>query len=125
MKRLLITAGMMCGIMLLGICPSVAQELPFQRGDVNQDGAVDISDPVSALFHLSSDTELRLSAGRFYQPEQIHELQAADGVDTFQPAQYADHYIVALQHVFADSGLSMRLEGFHKRFREPKRRFEK
>jgi outer membrane receptor protein involved in Fe transport len=78
----------------------------------------------SALFHLSSMTELRFSAGRFYQAEQIHELQAADGVELFQPAQFADHYIAGLQHTFGDSGLSIRLEGFYKQFRNPKRRFE-
>lgn len=78
----------------------------------------------SVLVDLGEDTQLRLSAGRFYQAEQIHELQAADGVDVFQSAQYADHYIVALKHRFADSGLSLRVEGFHKRFRNPKRRYE-
>jgi outer membrane receptor protein involved in Fe transport len=62
--------------------------------------------------------------GRFYQAEQIHELQAADGVDAFQDAQYADHYILGLQHDFGTSGFSVRLEGFHKRFQNPKRRFE-
>ena len=33
-------------------------------------------------------------------------------------------YIIGLQHRFSDSGLSVRLEGFYKRFRDPKRRFE-
>ena len=79
---------------------------------------------LSALLHIGDDTQLRLSAGRFHQAEQIQELQAADGVDLFQPAQFADHYIVGLQHRFGESGLSVRLEGFHKRFRDPKRRFE-
>ncbi len=79
---------------------------------------------LSALVEMGENTELRLSAGRFYQAEQIHELQAADGVSRFQPAQYADHYIAGVQHRFGDTGLSLRLEGFHKRFRNPKRRFE-
>lgn len=79
---------------------------------------------LSALLDIGDDTQLRLTAGRFYQAEQIHELQAADGVDRFQPAQFADHYIIGLQHRFGRSGLSVRLEGFHKRFRDPKRRFE-
>jgi len=79
---------------------------------------------LSALIDVGEETQLRLTAGRFHQAEQIHELPAADGVDRFQPAQFADHYIIGLQHRFAQSGLSMRLEAFHKRFRDPKRRFE-
>ncbi len=79
---------------------------------------------LSALIDIGADTQLRLTAGRFHQAEQIHELQAADGVDQYQPAQFADHYIVGLQHRFGQSGLSMRLEGFYKRFSDPKRRFE-
>lgn len=79
---------------------------------------------LSALFYLSGSTELRLSVGRFYQAEQIHELQSADGVDRFQKAQYADHYIIGLQHAFGDSGLSARIEGFQKKFGNPKRRYE-
>lgn len=79
---------------------------------------------LSLLLDLGDQTHLRLSAGRFYQAEQIHELQAADGVDRFQPAQYSDHYIVGLQHRFGESGLRLRFEAFHKRIRDPKRRFE-
>ena len=79
---------------------------------------------LSALFDIGDNTQFRLSAGRFYQAEQIHELQAADGVSEYQSAQYADHFIAGVQHDFGSSGLSVRLEGFHKRFRNPKRRFE-
>lgn len=78
----------------------------------------------SALVNVSPRTELRLSLGRFHQAEQIQELQAADGVSEFQPAQYADHYILGLEHAFGASGLSMRFEAFHKRFQRPKRRHE-
>ncbi len=78
----------------------------------------------SALFQVGNNTELRLSAGRFFQAEQIHELQAADGIDRYQSVQRADHLIAGLQHQFMDSGLSLRMEGFYKRFRQPKRRFE-
>jgi outer membrane receptor protein involved in Fe transport len=78
----------------------------------------------SALVQLPTGTDLRFSAGRFYQPEEIHELQAADGVDTFQVAQYSDHYIVGLSHVFAHPSLSLGLELFDKRIHKPKRRFD-
>ena len=78
----------------------------------------------SALFQVGDNTEVRVSAGRFFQAEQIHELQAADGIERYQSVQRADHLIAGLLHQFDGSGLSLRMEGFYKRFRQPKRRFE-
>lgn len=92
--------------------------------DYTERFAQQVSPRLSALVELGADTQMRLSAGRFYQAEQIQELQAADGVHIYQSAQHADHYIIGLQHRFGDSGLSMRLEAFHKQFRDPKRRYE-
>ncbi len=83
-----------------------------------------ISPRLSAKFDLSSNTRLRLSVGRFFQPEGIHEMQVVDGLSEYQDAQYADHYIVGLQHDLGESGLSIRVEAFFKMFRDPKRRFE-
>ncbi|MGE0625987.1 MAG: TonB-dependent receptor [Pseudomonadales bacterium] len=83
-----------------------------------------VSPRVSALASLGENTELRLSAGRFYQPEQIQELQAADGVSRYQAAQYSDHYIIGLVHDFPALGASLRLEAFDKRIGNPKVRFE-
>lgn len=103
---------------------SVEAGLRWDYQDYGEAFAQQISPRLSALVDISADTQLRLTAGRFHQAEQIHELQAADGVDRFQPAQYADHYIAGLQHRFGQSGLSLRLEGFYKRLRDPKRRFE-
>ena len=79
---------------------------------------------VSAKFTLGQDTNLRVSAGRFYQPEGIHELLVTDGLDSYQKVQYADHYIVGLDHQFGDSGWDLRMEAFYKRIEDPKRRFE-
>ncbi len=78
----------------------------------------------SSRLDLAEHTHLRLSAGRFYQPEQIHELQAADGVADFQAPQYADHYIIGLDQEFPQAGLSLRVEGFVKNVRDTKLRFE-
>jgi hypothetical protein len=83
-----------------------------------------LSPRLSAKFDVHSNTEIRISAGRFYQPEAIHELQIADGQTTYQDAQYADHYIVGWHQQFGESGFSLRVEGFSKEFRNPKRRFE-
>lgn len=83
-----------------------------------------ISPRLSARVDLSEHTQLRGSMGRFHQAEQIHELQAADGESRFQLPQYSDHYILGLNHRFADSGLSARIEAFYKRVKKPKQRYE-
>lgn len=83
-----------------------------------------LSPRISSRFDVGKNTQIRVSAGRFYQPEAIHELQAADGVSRFQKPQYADHFIAGINHEFGDSGFSSRIETFYKRFRDPKRRFE-
>ena len=43
------------------------------------------------LYTLSPQTQVRASWGRFVQSQGINELQVEDGVDTFYPAQHADH----------------------------------
>jgi len=83
-----------------------------------------LSPRISALATVGDNTELRFSAGRFYQPEQIQELQAADGVSRFQSPQHSDHYIVGLRRVFPDWRASLRVEAFYKRVGNPKVRFE-
>ncbi|MGD8833086.1 MAG: TonB-dependent receptor, partial [Pseudomonadales bacterium] len=83
-----------------------------------------VSPRFSALLALGRDTELRLSAGRFYQPELINELQTADGLGAFQPPQYSDHYIAGIQHTFPNLDLELRIEAFAKKVHHPKLRFE-
>ena len=83
-----------------------------------------LSPRLSAKFDLGPDTEFRLAAGRFHQAEGIHELQVIDGLDRFEDAQHADHYIAGFTHEFADTGLGVRIEAFYKRFGDTKRRFE-
>ena len=83
-----------------------------------------LSPRLSALFRLSDHTKLRLSAGRFFQPEGIHEMRVMDGLNEYQQAQYADHYIAGLEHHFGESGASIRIEAFSKRFQDPAKRFE-
>ena len=79
---------------------------------------------LSMRAEVGENTTVRLSAGRFHQPEAMHELQIVDGFDVYQKVQRADHYIVSLQQRFGSSPLRLRAELFHKRIRNPKRRFE-
>ena len=72
---------------------------------------------------LGPKTELRLSWGRYHQPQQIHELQIEDGITNFWPAQRADHYIVGIRRLFREK-YSLRVEAFHKDMQEVRPRFE-
>ncbi len=79
---------------------------------------------LSVRYEFSPNTNVRFSAGRFFQAEGIHELNVPDGMTEFQRPQRADHYIAALSHEFGESGLSLRSEFFYKRFRNVKVRYE-
>jgi outer membrane receptor protein involved in Fe transport len=78
---------------------------------------------VGVLYTLSPQTQVRASLGRFVQFQGINELQVEDGVDTFYPAQHANHWILGLDHAFA-AGLDLRLEAFLKDYRHINPRFE-
>ncbi len=89
-----------------------------QRGYRDQ-----FSPRLSTRLDLTDDSVLRLSLGRFYQPDSIHELQVGDGVDHYQRAQYTDSVILGFEQHW-ESGLKLRLEGFYKNVDRPKQRFE-
>jgi len=92
--------------------------------DYAQDFTSQFSPRLSVRFDLGDDSEVRISAGRFFQPEAIHELLVGDGITEYQDAQYADHFIVSWHQGFSESGFSLRSEVFAKNFRDSKRRFE-
>lgn len=93
-----------------------------QTYDGSNDGA-QWSPRLSVRYAASQATQLRASWGRFYQAQGINELQVEDGIDRFYPAQFADHFIVGLDHVF-DAGMDLRIEAYRKRYRRLNPRFE-
>ena len=82
-----------------------------------------LSPRLSLLRTVGPATELRLSWGRYYQAQEINELQIEDGILNYWPAQRADHYIAGVRHVFADK-YSLRVEAFHKDIARVRPRFE-
>ena len=78
---------------------------------------------MNLLYDVSSQTQLRASWGRYYQAQGINELQVEDGIDTFFPAQRADHFILSVEHAFTD-GVSARVEAYHKDYDQLRPRFE-
>ena len=75
------------------------------------------------LYYLDERTELRFGAGRYYQAQEINELQIADGVETFFPAQRANHLVASVSHELR-SGIDIRLELYQKKYRSLMPRFE-
>ena len=72
---------------------------------------------------LGKNTELRLGFGRFYQAQEINELQVSDGLTQFLPAQRAKHAVGTLSHRFA-SGVDLRLEIYRKTYESLIPRYE-
>ena len=82
-----------------------------------------LSPRLGLKYALRDDLELRLDVGRFYQPEGIHEMQAADGVDHFFGPQRADHFIAAVAWAPARTW-NVRAEAYRKNYARTKTRFE-
>jgi outer membrane cobalamin receptor len=68
---------------------------------------------LNALYRFNENTEFRIGVGRFYQAQEINELQVSGGVNNFLRPQYADHFVVSVEHRFG-SGLSLRTEYYQK-----------
>jgi outer membrane receptor protein involved in Fe transport len=78
---------------------------------------------VNVLYKFGNRTELRAAVGRFYQAQEINELQINDGLAEFFPPQYADHFVASLAHNFSDD-LEIRVEVFRKNYNELIPRYE-
>ena len=77
----------------------------------------------SLLYRIADDTEFRLGWGQFSQAQEVNELQISDGIDTFFPAQRAEHVVANLKHNFA-AGIKLDLSLYRKSFRKVRPRFE-
>lgn len=86
-------------------------------------GSTQLSPRLNALYQLADATELRFSAGRYFQSQAIEDLQVEDGIANYWPAQRADQLVVGLQHHLGDD-TSLRVEAFYKDFGRVRPRFE-
>lgn len=77
----------------------------------------------SLLYRVGSRTDLRVSHGRFFQPERLIELQVEDGVQAFARAQSAAHSIVSVERRLAGT-LTLRAELYRKWTRHVRPRYE-
>jgi len=81
-----------------------------------------ISPRLGMAYELTDETRLRLSLGRFYQPESIQELQVLDGITHFFPPQHSDQVVAGLEWQL--QRLRFVGELYYKRYDEQKGRFE-
>ncbi|MDH3641822.1 MAG: TonB-dependent receptor [Gammaproteobacteria bacterium] len=82
-----------------------------------------ISPRLGIKFSPSPAVTFRVDAGRFHQPQGIHELQVSDGVAQFFRPQRSDHFIAGIEWVGLPEW-EVRAEVYEKQYRHPRRRFE-
>lgn len=82
-----------------------------------------LSPRIAVLLHAGDQTSLRFGWGQFFQAQEINELQVSDGIDSFFPAQRAEHYVLNLQHRF-HGDWRLDASAYSKRFRDLRPRFE-
>jgi outer membrane receptor protein involved in Fe transport len=110
------------------IGPSVSIEAGLRWDDQTWDdddesGPEQLSPRLNVRVDLTPDTQLRAAWGRFWQAQGVEQLQVEDGVETFHPAQRADHLILSLEQRFA-AGLQLRLELYDKDYDRLRPHFE-
>jgi len=77
----------------------------------------------SLLYRLNKATEFRLGWGQYSQAQEINELQVSDGLDSYFPAQRAEHVVANLRHRIAGN-IDVELSLYRKSFRTLRPRFE-
>jgi len=75
------------------------------------------------LYFLNDRTEIRLGGGRYYQAQEINELQVADGVTSFFPAQRATHVVSSISHALS-TGIDIHVEVYRKKYRSLMKYYE-
>jgi len=78
---------------------------------------------VSLVYMIDDDTSLRAAWGRFSQSQRIDELQVEDGCMIFHPAQFAEHWLVGIEHAFGKR-MHFRAEAYYKNLTHVRPRYE-
>ncbi len=68
---------------------------------------------VSIAYAFSKKTFLRAAWGYYYQTQFINNLDVNHNASSFNPAELSKHYVVGLEHLFANH-ISLRLEAYFK-----------
>lgn len=90
-------------------------ELGFRYDHASYSDDKNYSPRVNLVYDFSSSTSFKFGWGHFYQLQRIDEISAGDGETEFYNSEKAEHFVASLEHTF-DSGIKLRLEGFHKKY---------
>jgi outer membrane receptor protein involved in Fe transport len=82
-----------------------------------------ISPRLNLVWELGSVGTVRASWGRYAQSQGVHELQVEDGVNTFFPAQWAEHQVLSFESA-PSSGIGFKAEVYRKTMTDLRPRFE-
>ena len=97
--------------------------LRWDRETLSADSSDRLGPRVGALWELETGTRIRVGWGRFFQAQNINELQVSDGDTQFHPGQRADHWVLSVEQPLL-RGLDVRIEAFHKEYDDLKPRYE-
>ena len=78
---------------------------------------------LSVLYRINSRSELRVGWGQFSQAQESNELQVSDGIDSFFPAQRAEHVVANFKHQLGRDA-NIDVSYYRKSFRSVRPRFE-
>lgn len=82
-----------------------------------------LSPRASLLFEPDERTAIRIGWGRYFQAQEINELQVSDGVAGFFPAQRSEHFIINVRRSLGRK-IDAEISAYRKSFERPRPRFE-
>ena len=100
-----------------------AAELGLRWDRQSQTGEDQLSPRFNALARLGDRSEMRVSFGRYFQSQRMHELQIEDGETAFHPAELSSQAGLTFVHRFA-SGIRLRLDAYGRRLTHVRTRYE-
>jgi outer membrane receptor protein involved in Fe transport len=74
-------------------------------------------------WELADSTTMRAAWGLFHQAQHINDLQVADGITTFWPAQRAEHRLLSLEHDIS-TNYDVRVELYEKKLTDVRPHYE-
>lgn len=99
--------------------PGATFEAGLRYDAFQHTGDADLAPRLSATLDLAAHTTLRASAGRYYQAQGIHELQAGDRETGFTPSERATQVALGLEQGLGD-GVAARIEAYSRSIDRPR-----
>ena len=109
-------SGQQLGVYLTGrfqVFPRLVMETGLRYDNTTYAKDDMISPRVGVAYAFSDHTTVRAAWGYYYQTQFINDLDVNHGNTTFNAAERATHYVLGLEHRFAN-GIELRVEGYYK-----------